>query len=217
MTCPSKRSSYPAVPARLFAAPTECPGRRAERVSDGLCAAALAVARNGDPVTAGDGACVIIRWSRRSSRRWSTSIGPLKRCLATPPRSAPLPFGRRLLLLHNEHFKSSPSHGLRVDSLQWIEISVSSLSGSSHFGGSTVTARGYLSVGRHLPRTLDCSSVAPPLLAWGRVRWLSTVTSDCLSRWWRSWSTLTGPSKRSFCLAVPARLFAAPTETRHVG
>ena len=213
MKSPSKRSFCPAVPARLLTAPTESPGRRPERVSDDLCVAALAVARNGDPVTAGHGACVIIRWSRR----WSTSTGPLKRCLATPPRSAPLPFGRRLLLLHNEHSKSSPSHGLRVDSLQWIEISVSSLSGSSHFGGSTVTARGYLSVGRHLPRTLDCSSVAPPLLAWGRVRWLSTVTSDCLSRWWRRWSTLTGPSKRSFCPAVPARLFAAPTETRHVG
>ena len=129
MKSPSKRSFCPAVPARLFAAPTECPGRRADRVSDGLCVAALAVARNGDAVAAGHGACVIIRWSRR----WSTSTGPLKRCLATPPRSAPLPFGRRLLLLHNEHSKSSPSHGLRVDSLQWIEISVSSLSGSSHF------------------------------------------------------------------------------------
>ena len=85
------------------------------------------------------------------------------------------------------------------------------------FRRSTVAAHECLSDGRHLPRTLDCSSVAPPLLPWDRVRWLSTVTSDCLPRWWRRWSTLTGPSKRSFCTAVPARLFAAPTETRHVG
>ena len=86
MTSPSKRSFRPAVPARLFAAPTECPGRRLERVSDGLCVAALAVARNGDAVAAGHGACVIIRWWRR----WSTSTGPWKRCLGVPCDSATL-------------------------------------------------------------------------------------------------------------------------------
>ena len=86
MTSPSKRSFRPAVPARLFAAPTECPGRRLERVSDGLCVAALAVARNGDAVAAGHGACVIIRWWRR----WSTSTGPWKRCLGVLCNTAAL-------------------------------------------------------------------------------------------------------------------------------